>query len=50
MLTIAIVVLFFVAHGIITAVRQEAGYSTPGMVAVVLLVVTILVIRWIWKK
>lgn len=48
--TIVAVVLFFILFAVVTGIRSDAGHSTPGFLAIILLVALIGALRAIWKK
>lgn len=48
--TIVAVVLFFILSAVVTGVRSDAGYSTPGFLAIILFVALVGALRAIWKK
>lgn len=48
--TVVAIVAFIIISAVITGVRSDAGYSTPGFLSVILLFALIGAIRAIWKK
>ena len=48
--TIVAIVLFIVLSAVVTGIRSDAGHSTPGFLAIVLLAALIGALRAIWKK
>lgn len=50
LLTVGAVMLFIGLSAVITGIRSDAGYATPGFFAIVLLMVFIIALRTIWKK
>lgn len=48
--TIVAIVLFFILFAVVTGVRSDAGYSTPGFLGIILLAALIGALRAIWKK
>jgi hypothetical protein len=50
LVTIGVVFLFLVINTVITGVRSEAGYKTPGFLAVIVFVGMIGALKAIWKK
>lgn len=50
LLTVGAIMLFIGLSAVITGIRSDAGYATPGFFAIVLLMLFILALRAIWKK
>lgn len=48
--TIVIIVVWLVLSAVNTGIRSDAGYSTPGIIGIILLVAMIGAIRAVWKK
>lgn len=47
--TVVAIVVFIIISAVITGVRSDAGYSTPGFLSVILLFALIGAIRAIWN-
>lgn len=50
LLTVGAAILFIGLSAVITGIRSDAGYATPGFFAIVLLMLFVLALRVIWKK
>ena len=50
LVTIGIVLVFFLLFALLNAVRQESGHRTPGFIGIILLAAAYGAIRAIWKK
>lgn len=48
--TIVIVVVFIVLDAIVVGMRSDAGFKTPGPIALILFLGMIGAIRAVWKK
>ena len=48
--TIVAIVLFIILSTVVTGIRSDAGHSTPGFLAIILLVALVGALRAIWKK
>lgn len=48
--TIVVVLVFFLLFGLVVGGRQESGHSTPGILGLILFAGLIGALRAVWKK
>ncbi len=49
-LTVVSIVVFVILTAVVTGIRTDAGYVTPGILGTILLMILVFVLRSIWKK
>ena len=50
LITVIAVVIFIALFAVLNGVRGDAGYSTPGILGLILLAALIGALRAVWKK
>lgn len=50
LVTVIAVIVYFVLFGIIVAMREEAGHSTPGLFGLIMTAAIIGALVAVWKK